>query len=51
MCAAAGISVSSEFSVSSSNHSGKSRNWFPDVPLFMLVLGFGESGKFRGASR
>ena len=25
--------------------------WFPDVPLFMLVSGSGESGMFRGASR
>ena len=53
MCAGAGTSVSSRFSVNSTNHSGKSRNRSSDARLislfFFLFRFFGESRQFPGA--
>ena len=54
MCAGAGTSVSSRFSINSSNHSGRSRNRSPDAASLSLILflfwGVGESCQFLGAS-
>ena len=53
MCAVAGTSVSSRFSVNSSNHSGRSRDRYPDAPplsLFLFLFWvFGGSLQFPGA--
>ena len=38
MCAGAGTSVSSRFSVNSSNRSGRSRNRFPSLSLFLSLF-------------